>query len=63
MQEILEQLTNQLESGDASSNEFDEAAKKLAIVVIDAFQGELLEKGLLLVKAIADFSAALERAG
>ena len=62
MQEELKQLVDVMQKGTAEPYEFDEIAKRIAGIVIESFSGEPLEKGLLLVKAICDFAAVVERA-
>jgi hypothetical protein len=61
MEEQLKQLVDVIQKGTAEPYEFDEIAKRIAEIVIESFSGELLEKGLLLVKAICDFGAVIER--
>ena len=61
MQEQLNQLADVLRKDAIVTKDLDEIAKDISAIVIDAFSDELLEKGLLLVKAICDFSAELER--
>ena len=60
MQEQLQELVDVMQKGTAESHEFDEIAKRIAGIVIESFNGETLEKGLLLVKAICDFGSVIE---
>ena len=61
MQEQLHQLVDVLRKDTIVTKDLDEIAKNISAIVIDAFSDELLEKGLLVVKAICDFSAELEK--
>ena len=60
MQKELHQLVDVMVKGTAEPYEFDEIAKRIAGIVIESFNGEVLEKGLLLVKAICDFGSVIE---
>jgi len=67
MNDQLKELTKAIEkaaieSGDGDYD-FQGVAKKIAAVSIDYFADEVLEKGLAIAKAVADFSVELERAG
>lgn len=61
MQEQLHQLADALRKDTIVTKDLDQIAKDISAIVIDAFSDSLLEKGLLLVKAICDFTAELEK--
>ncbi len=61
MQEQLNKLADVLRKDVIITKDLGEIAKEISSIVIDAFSDSLLEKGLLLVKAICDFSAELEK--
>jgi len=61
MQEKIKKLNDLMqEQGVKNENEFSELAKEIAITCIDSFYGKLLEKGLAVAKAVADFGAEIQ---